>query len=747
MAREVKVAFVGDTSSLRRALKTVEQDTATLGGKLRSIGSNVASAMGTIARSVAVAGGAAAAGLVALGAASIKSASDLNESLNKSNAVFRESARDIELWSRTAAESFGQSQQQALDAAATFGNLFVQLGVGSRDAAELSKQMVELASDFASFHNAAPVDVIDAMTAAFRGEYDAVQRYVPTINAAAVEQRALAMTGKATTDALTEQDKALAVQALLYEGAGDAMGDFDRTSDSLANRQRTLAAQFDNLRAMLGSMLLPVMSSVMSFIMGTVVPGFRALFDAVRNGDVTSDGFIGAMERIGVVIRNTVIPFVMSVVDTIRNNWPEIRDTAEDVFTRVVAVLNTAIRVLRNVGRFILENKDAFIVAAGAVTGFVVAFRAINGVISIVKAFQASFAALNAVMAANPIVLVAAAIAALVAAVVIAYQRFEPFRNLVDAVGRALRDGFGAAMEWITTTVLPPLRAAIETFVSIVTALWQRFGDNILSFVRTTWDNIKLVINGVLNVIRGIINAVLGILTGDWSRAWDGIKQIVTGAWNIIKGIVGQAINAVKTAIGIGLDAAKGLFTTAWEGIKSLTKRVIDGIVGFFRDLPGRIGGLAGSIGSAALNIGSTIIRKIIEGISGFAGFVADVGRAIVNSAINFVNTQIIDRVNDALEVKISVPGPLPDINLNPPDIPHIPRLARGGLVMGPTLALVGEAGPELVVPLDMLRPPAPVPANVYITINMPPGSDGEDVVNALRRYQRRNGPIPIKVA
>lgn len=747
MAREVKVAFVGDTSSLRRALKTVEQDTATLGGKLRSIGSKVASAMGTIARSVAVAGGAAAAGLVALGAASIKSASDLNESLNKSNAVFRESARDIELWSRTAAESFGQSQQQALDAAATFGNLFVQLGVGSRDAAELSKQMVELASDFASFHNAAPVDVIDAMTAAFRGEYDAVQRYVPTINAAAVEQRALAMTGKATTDALTEQDKALAVQALLYEGAGDAMGDFDRTSDSLANRQRTLAAQFDNLRAMLGSMLLPVMSSVMGFIMGTVVPGFRALFDAVRNGDVTSDGFIGAMERIGVTIRTTVIPFVMSVVDAIRDNWPDIRDTAEDVFSKVVAVLNAAIRVIRNVGRFVLENKDAFIVAAGAVAGFVVAFRAINGVISIVKAFQASFAALNAVMAANPIVLVAAAIAALVAAVVIAYQRFEPFRNLVDAVGRALRDGFGAAMEWITTTVLPPLRTAIETFVSIVTALWQRFGDNILNYVRTTWENIKLVINGVLNVIRGIVNAVLGILTGNWSRAWDGIKQIVTGAWNMIRGIVGQAINAVKTSIGIGLDAAKALFTLAWEGIQSLTKRAIDGIVGFFRDLPGRIKGLAGSIGSAALDIGSTIIRKIIEGISGFAGFVADVGRAIINSAISFVNTQIIDRINDAFEVRISVPGPLPDINLNPPDIPHIPRLARGGLVMGPTLALVGEAGPELVVPLDMLRPPAPAPANVYITINMPPGSDGEDVVNALRRYQRRNGPIPIKVA
>jgi len=72
-----------------------------------------------------------------------------------------------------------------------------------------------------------------------------------------------------------------------------------------------------------------------------------------------------------------------------------------------------------------------------------------------------------------------------------------------------------------------------------------------------------------------------------------------------------------------------------------------------------------------------------------------------------------------------------------------IPGLATGGVVTGPTLAMIGEAGPEAVIPLDQM---GRMGGNYNITVNMPPGSDGQDVVNALRQYTRRYGALPLPV-
>jgi hypothetical protein len=216
---------------------------------------------------------------------SIQAASELNESLSKSNNVFRQSGAVIEEWARGGAKNFGLSTQAALEAASTFGNMFAQLGIGSEQAAEMSTSMVELAADFASFHNADITDVIAAQSSAFRGEYDALQRFLPLLSAATVEQRALALTGKASTKELTAQDKALAVNALMFEGAGDAAGDFDRTADSLANQQRTLNAEWDNAKTALGENLMPVLNDFVGFLNENLIPAFRDLFSLGGEGE------------------------------------------------------------------------------------------------------------------------------------------------------------------------------------------------------------------------------------------------------------------------------------------------------------------------------------------------------------------------------------------------------------------------------------------------------------------------------
>jgi hypothetical protein len=71
--------------------------------------------------------------------------------------------------------------------------------------------------------------------------------------------------------------------------------------------------------------------------------------------------------------------------------------------------------------------------------------------------------------------------------------------------------------------------------------------------------------------------------------------------------------------------------------------------------------------------------------------------------------------------------------------------LADGGIVTGPTLALVGERGPEAVIPLNRANPMGGVTINVYSTIA--DASLPDKIVNALRQYNRRSGVIDIRVA
>lgn len=224
--------------------------------RLRSFASGVGD-------SLKVAGVVGTAALVGLAASSVSAASDFNESLNKTRVVFKGASGDIENFAKGAANNLGISSRAALDFAGTFGNTFDQLKIGSQQSAEMSKSIIQLAADFGSFHNADISDVLNAQSAAFRGEYDALQRYLPLINAAAVENKALEMTHKDNAKALNQQEKALATYALMLEGAGEAQGDFARTADSGANVNRRLTASFEDLKVTIGQKLQPIVERAM----------------------------------------------------------------------------------------------------------------------------------------------------------------------------------------------------------------------------------------------------------------------------------------------------------------------------------------------------------------------------------------------------------------------------------------------------------------------------------------------------
>ena len=237
------VPIVADTSGLIRGLN---QGTS----GLRKFG-KMAALVG-----VAV-GGVLAVGLVK----SIRSASDLNEEISKSGVVFGKSAYKIQAWSKTTSTALGMSERMSLQAASTFALFARSAGLGGDETVKFSTQMVKLAADLASFNNSTPEESILAIGAALRGENEPIRRFGVLLDDASLRTQALKQGLIETTkDALTPQQKVLAAHALILQQTTTAQGDFERTSEGLANQQRIVKAQIENLSATLGTTFLPIVA-------------------------------------------------------------------------------------------------------------------------------------------------------------------------------------------------------------------------------------------------------------------------------------------------------------------------------------------------------------------------------------------------------------------------------------------------------------------------------------------------------
>lgn len=387
--------------------------------------------------------------------------------------------------------------------------------------------------------------------------------------------------------------------------------------------------------------------------------GFREFIDYVRRTGPQLLDTLAAIAELIINIGKAAAPLAPVVLAVLRGIANGVNAIPTPILTAVVAAF-AALAVGLGVTS----------AAMGIFNGVTKAFTILAAIArSTTLAWVVQQVALNVAMYANPIGLVILAIVALIAVVVLIVKNFGFFKRIAVDIWEFFRDNWPAILRFITA----PIRAAGR-------------------FIR---DNFNQVRGDATAVYRWIVDT-FAKLPAALGRFFDGVAAFAGQTWGKIRD---------------GATAA-GRF---------ILDRV-DDVVGFIRDLPGRIAEAAGNLFSPIL----------------------DSFKNVVNSIIGIWNN---------LSLTIgggSIAGyTIPSVTLDTPDIPY---LAKGGIVTRPTLAVIGEAGPEAVVPLGdsalFAQAVAGGPTDPRTTAQPPSNvSVMQNIYNPLPERASTTGPAALRKA
>lgn len=318
---------------------------------------------------------------------------------------------------------------------------------------------------------------------------------------------------------------------------------------------------------------------------------------------------------------------------------------------------------------------------------------------TVTGAVTKAFGALNAVLMANPIVLIVTAIAAVIAILVVLYTKCEGFRNFVNSVA-----------------------SAIVGFVKNAASAIAGFFKNLWATIQGIWSAVSgwfksKVIDPLVNFFAPIVQWISGFFQGCWI--------IIQAVWAAVSGwfktnVIDPVVNFFAPIPGI----IGGFFSGLWTSIQSIwatvsgwfNLNVIQPLVNFFAPIVESIGGFFANLWASICSIwqaaGTWFSENVTTPINNAFQAIGDFVKGIFNGLIGMVEGMInriigainsfIGGFNDVVGWGASFIGvdweglaTIPEVSL--------PRLAKGGIVDSPTILEAGEAGTEAIVPLSEL--------------------------------------------
>ena len=577
-------------------------------------------------------------------APAIRAASDFEENTSKINVIFGRASKSVKDFAKDAAVSLGQSQNDVLNAAGTFGTFGKAAGLAGEDLALFTTDFVALASDLASFNNTTPEDAVMALGAALRGESEPLRRYGVLLDDATLKAEAMRLGIYKGSGTLTAQQKILAAQSAIYKQTGDAQGDFARTADGLANSQRTLNALLKNFQIQLGQQMLPAMKDFTN--------GLVDIATAFGKIPTPSND---AMKKIG-------------------------------LFRKIVQSATNGISFL------------------------------VNGIRLVGSGF---FDATKATGAYNQ----------------------EMGRS--NQAQMRMADAAGIFNKKFNQTP-PAIKGAKKEVESFAAALKEKLSDA----VDTAKDKLEDAKAEFSDFATSVSNAVLGAL--DFNKALEdgdyGFAGFLENLRKQVKGIEDYSSNLEKAlAAGLSQDALQYVLDAGNVAGAEIALELIKGGQAAIDETNALVDSAKAAADKIGLNAatkfyqsGVDSAQKMVDGLVGELDKMTpklmkkmDEIAAKMKRKVN-IDVVITERVNKIISTFSG----------------EIPKMAEGGIVNRPTLALIGEAGPEAVVPLSKMGAGGGGDVNINVNGGLATSAEiGQTVLNALRAYQRSAGPLNLNIA
>lgn len=195
----------------------------------------------------------------------IEFASNLAEVQNVVDVTFGESANEINEWSKTALKAYGLNELSAKKYVGTMGAMLTSTGIAREEILGMSKDMVALAGDMASFYNLSSQEVFDKIRAGISGETEPLKSLGINMSDANLEAFALSQNMEKVWKDMSYAEKTMVRYKYLLSVTKNAQGDFTRTADQFANRQRVFTESLNQTLALFASNLLPLLSAGMAY--------------------------------------------------------------------------------------------------------------------------------------------------------------------------------------------------------------------------------------------------------------------------------------------------------------------------------------------------------------------------------------------------------------------------------------------------------------------------------------------------
>ncbi len=481
----------------------------------------------------------------------------------------------------------------------------------------------------------------------------------------------------------TEAEKQALIIATAEQAMGKAGAAYEGAAGSIIDANRAQATLTDGL-AQLGAAAEPIVT-VFKQLAGDTLQKLAPSFQLVSEGlmDVINgvDGGAAKMEK-------GISDMITTVIDTIVAMLPTLITVGVSL---IVSLVKGITKALPNIVNAIVKAIPMLI--DGLLEAVQTIIAALPTIIqTLVDALPVLIPQLITGII-NLIVMLCESIGAILQPII------DALPGIIISIVDAIMSNLPALISGIISLVMAVVKAipqiiqglvdALPTIISsIIDGLLSALPQIIAGLIQVVWGIVKSLPQIFMSLIEGIINIFAGI--------WDGLGKVFgkLGSWFGEK--FGGAVTAIKNAFASvgdffidiwnkikGAFAAvktwfKDIFTGAWNAVKN----VFSGVGSFFS-------GIWDKIKSVFTNIG----QKIGDAVSG-----------AFKKAINFVLGGAIKIINgfiSAINLAIKVINYIPGVNIKKLEKLNVPQLAKGGIVDSATLAVVGEAGTEAVVPLE----------------------------------------------